>query len=75
MTPIMESCPISIPNARQCRVNHGLPSGDITFGAWKVRVKSLERQRKSDFGRMDFRKTDIFRKKNFGSNNFFVPFY
>ena len=22
--PIMESCPIEIPNARQCRVNHGL---------------------------------------------------
>ena len=23
--PIMESCPIEIPNARQCRLNHGLP--------------------------------------------------
>ena len=37
VTPILESSPIDIPNARQCRVNHGLvtaiPSGDITLGA------------------------------------------
>ena len=49
LTPIMESCPIDIPNARQCRVNHGLvtaiPSGDITLGAWKARVKSLEKRK------------------------------
>ena len=48
-TPIMESCPIEIPNARQCRVNHGLPAaippGDITIGAWKARVKSLEKRK------------------------------
>ena len=34
--PILESDPIEIPNAKQCRVNHGpvaiLPSGDITHG-------------------------------------------
>ena len=49
-TPILESAPIDIPNAKQCRVNHGLvaaiPSGDITLGAWKARVKSLERRKK-----------------------------
>ena len=49
-TPILESDPIRIPNARQCRVNHGLvaaiPSGDITLSAWKARVKSLEKRKK-----------------------------
>ena len=49
-TPILESDPIEIPNARQCRVNHGLvtaiPSGDITLGAWKAPVKSLEKRKK-----------------------------
>ena len=56
-TPILESSPIDIPNARQCRVNPGLvtaiPFGDITLGAWKARVKSLEKRKieklKSDF--------------------------
>ena len=60
-TPILESSPIDIPNARQCRVNHGLvtaiPSGDITLGAWKARVKSFER-RKKEIGKLksDFEK-------------------
>lgn len=40
-TPILESEPIEIPNAKQCRVNHGLvtaiPFEDITLGVWKNR--------------------------------------
>ena len=40
-TPILESSPIDIPNARQCCINHGLvaaiPFGDITLGVWKNR--------------------------------------
>ena len=57
-TPILGSDSIAIPNAKQCRVNHRLvtaiPSEDITLGvlerrkvgAWKARVKSLERQKR-----------------------------
>ena len=49
-TPILESAPIDIPYAKQCRVNHGLvaaiPSGNSTFGAWEARVKSLEKRKK-----------------------------
>lgn len=45
--------PVDIPNANQCRVNHGLitavPSEDITFGVfrrlgYKMRLKSLQKQ-------------------------------
>lgn len=43
-TAILESEPIDIPNARQCRINHGLvaavPSEDITFGVFK-RLKKV----------------------------------
>ena len=57
-TPILESEPIAISNAKQCRINHELvtsiPSEDITLGvfkrkapaAWKARVKILERQKR-----------------------------
>ena len=45
-TPILESDPINIPNAKRCRVNHGLvaaiPSGDITLGVWKAK-KEIEK--------------------------------
>ena len=48
-TPILESKPIEIPNARQCRVNHGLvtaiPFGDITLGVWKTK-KEIEKLKK-----------------------------
>ena len=57
-TPILESDSIAIPNVKQCRVNHGLvttiPFEDITLGvferrkvgAWKARVKSLEKRKR-----------------------------
>lgn len=54
-TPILESEPIGIPNAKQCCVNHGLvaavPCEDITLGAFKrkpfcARLKSLQRQKR-----------------------------
>lgn len=51
-TPILESSPVGIPNARQCRVNHGLvaviPSDDITLGAWGARVRGLEKRKKGN---------------------------
>ena len=53
-TPILESVPINIPNAKKCRENHGLvaviPREDMTFGVfkrkptYKMRIKSLEKQ-------------------------------
>ena len=39
-TPILESEPIDIPNAKKCRVNHGLP-------AYKSRLKSLQMQKRN----------------------------
>ena len=55
MNVILESEPINIPNAKKCRVNHGLvaaiPCEDITFGVfkkklgYKMRIKSLEKQK------------------------------
>ena len=53
---ILQSEPINIPNAKKCRENHGLvtaiPGEDITFGVfkrktgYKMRIKSLEKQRR-----------------------------
>ena len=38
-TPILESEPVNIPNAKKCRANHGLvtaiPCEDMTFGIFK----------------------------------------
>ena len=38
-TPILESEPVSIPDAGRCRVNHGLP-------AYKARLRSLQIQKR-----------------------------
>ena len=55
MNVILESEPINIPNAEKCRANHGLvaavPREDGVFKrkptyAYKMRIKSLEKQRK-----------------------------
>ena len=49
------SDPINIPNAEQCRVNHGLitavPSEDITFGVfrclgYKLHLKTLQKKQR-----------------------------
>lgn len=54
-TAILESEPVSIPNAKKCRFNHGLvmavPSEDITFRvfkvpAYKARLKSLQKRKR-----------------------------
>ena len=56
-TAILESESIVIPDAKRCRVNHGLVAAvrfeDITFGvfrqklpAYKARLKSLQRQKR-----------------------------
>ena len=54
MNVILESEPINIPNAKKCRVNHGLvaavPREDDVFKrkptyAYKMRIKSLEKQK------------------------------
>ena len=84
-TPILESDPIKIPNARQCRVNHGLvtaiPSQDITLGilqrrkvtlgAWKARVKSLEKRKREieERNRMEIEKRNREIEKAILENN------
>ena len=56
-TTILESEPIDIPDARRCRVNHGLvaavPFEDTAFGvfrkklpAYKARLKSLQKRKR-----------------------------
>ena len=50
MNVILESEPINIPDAKKCRVNHGLPREDGVFKreptyAYKMRIKSLEKQK------------------------------
>ena len=68
--PILESEPINIPNAKKCRVNHGLvaaiPREDMTFGifkrkptyTYKMRIKSLEKQ-KIELVKKQFQKISI----------------
>ena len=45
-TPILESEPANIPNAKKCRVNHGLitaiPCEDMTFGIFKRKNQLLK---------------------------------
>ena len=46
-TPILESEPVNIPNAKKCRVNHGLvtpiPCEDMTFGIFNRKNQLLKR--------------------------------
>ena len=50
-TPILESEPINIPDAKKCRANHGLvaavPCEDITFGIFK-RKKAISENNIND---------------------------
>ena len=44
--PILESEPVNIPNAKKCRVNHGLvtaiPCEDMTFGIFKRKKSTIK---------------------------------